>query len=143
GAGDEVVAHLLTICETEAGESKRAASFERAYALSAGADAEALSRAAALSLSAGEALEALPFAQRAVDQNPSAPSLNLLGRIQIAAGKSDSGASNLSAAWKADPKNEPFCFEYAQALLHRGDFPGSAAALEEGLGVHQIGRAHV
>ncbi len=136
GAGNGIVAHMLTIFYTEAGDIRRAASFERAYALSAGADAEALSRAASLSLSAGEAQEALPFAQRAVDKNPSAPNLNLLGRIQVVAGQPENGAVNLAAAWKADPNNQQFCFEYAQALLHRGDFQGSAAAIEQGLGVH-------
>src|SRR6266581_5309181 len=55
GAGNGIVAHMLAIFYTEAGDIKQAASFERAYALGAGADADALNRAASLSLSAGEA----------------------------------------------------------------------------------------
>jgi tetratricopeptide (TPR) repeat protein len=136
GTGNANVAHMLTIFYSEAGDLKRAASFERAYALSNVADPDALSRAASLSLAAGDIPEALTYAQRAVDRNASPANQNLLGRVQIAAGQPDGGVANLSAAWTADRQNEQFCFDYAQALLHRGDFTASADVVSEGLSTH-------
>jgi Flp pilus assembly protein TadD len=136
GTGNATVAHMLTIFYSEAGDLKRAASFERAYALSNGADPDALSRAASLSLAAGDIPEAVTYAQQAVNRNASPPNQNLLGRVQIAAGQPDGGVANLSAAWTADRQNEQFCFDYAQALLHRGDFTASADVVSEGLGAH-------
>lgn len=133
GAGNTNVAHLLTIFYSEAGDLKRAASFERSYALS---NPDALSSAASLSLAAGDIPEALLFAQQAVDRNAMPANRNLLGRVQIASGQPDAGVGNLSAAWTADRQNEQFCFDYAQALLHRGDFGASADALGEGLRAH-------
>jgi Flp pilus assembly protein TadD len=44
--------------------------------------------------------------------------------------------ANLSAAWTADRQNEQFCFDYAQALLHRGDFPASADVVSAGITAH-------
>ena len=85
GTGNANVAHMLTIFYSEAGDLKRAASFERAYALSNAADPDALSRAASLSLAAGDIPEALTFAQQALDRNASAANHNLFGRVQIAA----------------------------------------------------------
>jgi tetratricopeptide (TPR) repeat protein len=136
GTGNANVAHMLSIFYSEAGDLKRAASFERAYALSNAADPDALSRAAALSLASGDIPEALMYAQQAADRNPSPTNQNLLGRVQIAAGQPDGGVANLSAAWTAEPQNEQFCFDYAQALLHRGNFTASADAVSEGLGAH-------
>jgi Flp pilus assembly protein TadD len=136
GMGNATVAHMLTIFYTEIGDLKQAASFERAYALSNAADPDALSQAASLSLAAGDIPEALLFAQQAVDRNGMPANRDLLGRVQIASGQPDAGIANLSAAWTADRQNEQFCFEYAQALLHRGDFAASADALSEGLRAH-------
>jgi len=136
GAGNANVAHMLTIFYSEAGDLKRAASFERTYALSSAADPDAFSRAASLSLAAGDIPEALIYAQQAVDRNASPANHNLVGRVQIAAGQPDRGVANLSAAWMADRQNEQFCFDYAQALLHRGDFTASADVVNEGLGAH-------
>ena len=68
---------MLTIFYSEAGDLKRAASFERAYALSNGADPDALSRAASLSLAAGDIPEAVTYAQQAVNRNASPPNQNL------------------------------------------------------------------
>ncbi len=136
GTGNPNVAHMLTIFYSEASDLKRAASFERAYALSNAADPDALSRAASLSLAAGDIPEALTFAQQALDRNASAANHNLLGRVQIAAGQPDGAVANLSAAFAADRPNERFCFDYAQALLHRGDFTASADVVSEGLSSH-------
>src|SRR5260370_50821 len=133
GAGNTNVAHLLTIFYSEAGDLKRAASFERSYALS---NPDALSGAASLSLAAGDIPEALLFARQAVDRSAIPANRNLLGRVQIASGQPDAAAVNLSAAWTADRQNEQFCFDYAQALLHRGDFASSANVLGEGLRAH-------
>jgi len=41
--------------------------------------------------------------------------------------------TGLGAAFAADRPNERFCFDYAQALLHRGDFTASADVVSEGL----------
>lgn len=133
GTGNPTVAHLLTIFYSEAGDLKRAASFERSYALS---NPDALSGAASLSLAAGDMPEALRLAQQALDRNATPANRNLLGRVQIASGQPDAAVGNLSAAWTADRQNEQFCFDYAQALLQRGDFAGSADVLGEGLGAH-------
>jgi Flp pilus assembly protein TadD len=133
GAGNPTVAHLLTIFYSETGDLKRAASFERAYALS---NPDALGAAASLSLAAGDMPEALLFARQAVDRNATPANHNLLGRIQLVSGQPDAGVANLSAAWTADPQSEQFCFDYAQALLHRGDFAASADALSECLRSH-------
>ncbi|MCU1239072.1 MAG: Tetratricopeptide 2 repeat protein [Candidatus Solibacter sp.] len=136
GRGDGTVAHLLAIFYGEAADLKRAAFFERAYAVSRNADVGAAGRAAVLSLDAGEPELGLSFARQAAARNESPANLNLLGRIQIAAGQPDDGVANLAAAWTADRQNERFCFDYAQALLHRDDFEGAASALEHGLKVH-------
>jgi len=136
GTGNANVAHMLTIFYSEAGDLKRAASFERAYALSNAADPDALSRAASLSLAAGDIPEALQYAQQALDRHASPANHNLLGRVQIAAGQPDGAVANLSAAFAADRLNERFCFDYAQALLHRGDFTTSGDVVSEGLSAH-------
>jgi tetratricopeptide (TPR) repeat protein len=136
GAGNSVVAHALAIFYGETGDLRRAAYFERAHARAPDAGPGAIAGAASLSLDAGEPAEALPFAQQALEKDPSPANRNLLGRVQIAAGNIAAGLSDLSEAWKAEPKNEQFCFHYAQALLNRGDFPGAAAPLEQGVVTH-------
>jgi len=136
GGGNGIVAHTLAIFYRETGDLKRAAAFERAYARSGGADPDSLSRAASLSLEAGEPQEAFVLAQRAVDRNASPANRNLLGRAQLGAGQAEAGLSNLFAAFLAKPQDERFCFDYAQALLQKGDFAGSINTLEQGLRLH-------
>ncbi len=136
GAANGDVAHLLAAYFSEAGDVKRAAQFARIHARSGAADAETLAGAASLSLEAGEPREGLPFAEQAAKSDPSSRNRNLLGRIQISSGDASGGIANLAAAWNADPKNAEYCFEYAQALLRRGDFPAAAGALEQGSKSH-------
>jgi Flp pilus assembly protein TadD len=136
GTGNANVAHMLTIFYTEAGNFRRAASFERAYATSNAADPGALSRAASLSLTAGDIPEALTYARQALVRNALPENHNLLGRVQIAAGQPEEGVSNLSTAWTADRQNEQFCFDYAQALLRRGDFVAAADVVSAGIAAH-------
>ncbi len=132
GASTPPVQHALALYYAGTGEFAKAAEWERRFAASPGAGAQAVSSAAVLSLDAGQADEAVKWAQAALRGSDSPEMHHLLGQAYQAAGRPDSALPELRRAFELAPAQEVFLSDYGQALLKAGEFAGAFAVLENG-----------
>ena len=124
------VQHALALFYSGAGDSLRAADWERRYASAAGAGVEAAASASTLSLNAGQPQEAVKWAQAALGRRDTPEMRHLLGMAFRAAGKLDAALPELRMATKAAPDEELFVSDYGQALLEHLDFAEALAVLD-------------
>ena len=124
------VQHALALFYAGAGDSPRAADWERRYAGAPGTGAEAAASAAALSSERRSAAggcevgaDRLGTARHSRDAPPARHSAPRAGQL-------DAALPELRAAAKAAPAEELFVSDYAQALLERLDFAEAVAVLD-------------
>src|SRR5271157_4443622 len=132
GADTPPVQHALALFYAETGDLAKAAEWERRFAATPGAGAQAAADAAALSLEAGQPEEAVKWAEAALQGGDTPEAHHLLGKAYQAAGRSDSALPELRRAFERAPAQEVFLSDFGQALLDRGDFAEALAVLEKG-----------
>ena len=109
GASTPPVQHALALYYAGTGEFAKAAEWERRFAASPGAGAQAVSSAAVLSLDAGQADEAVKWAEAALRGADSPETHHLLGKAYQAAGRPDSALPELRRAfeWRTGARGLP------------------------------------
>jgi len=132
GAGTPSIQHALALFYAEAGDLAKAAEWERRFASTPGAGAQAAANAAALSLNAGQSAEAVKWAETALQTLDTPDVHHLLGKAYQAAGRPDSALPELRRAFEREPSQEVFLSDFGQALLQHGDFAEALAILENG-----------
>jgi tetratricopeptide (TPR) repeat protein len=132
GANTPPVQHALALFYAGTGDPARAAEWERRFAATPGAGAQAAANAAALSLEAGQPEEAAEWAQAALRRGDTPDAHHLLGKAYQAAGRPDSALPELRRAFERAPAQEVFLSDFGQALLKHGDFAEALAILEKG-----------
>jgi tetratricopeptide (TPR) repeat protein len=132
GANTPPVQHALAMFYAGTGDLARAAEWERRFAATPGAGAQAAASAAALSLEAGQAEEAVKWAEATLRGGDTPEAHHLLGKAYQAAGRPDSALPELRRAFERAPEQEVFLSDFGQALLEHGDFAEALALLEKG-----------
>lgn len=131
GPGQPAIQHALAMFYASENQPARAAAFERKYAASPQADAEAMARAASLYLQGGDAEHAVETARAALTRQDRPALHNLLGNAYDAGGDRPRALLELRKAVELAPASEEFAFDLAQTLLRAEDFAGAAALLED------------
>jgi tetratricopeptide (TPR) repeat protein len=132
GANIPPVQHALALFYTGTGDLARAAEWERRFAATPGAGAQAAAGAAALSLEAGQPEEAVKWAEVALRGGDTPEAHHILGKAYQAAGRPDSALPELRRAFEGAPAQELFLSDFGQALLDHGDLAEALAVLEKG-----------
>ena len=132
GADTPPIQHALALFYAGTGDLPRAAGWERRFAATPGAGAQAAASAAALSLEAGQPEEAVKWAEAALRGADTPEAHHVLGKAYQAAGRPDSALPELRRAFEGAPAQEVFLSDLAQALLDHGDFAEALALLEKG-----------
>ncbi len=132
GADTPPIQHALALFYAGTGDLARAAEWERRFAATPGAGAQAATDAAALSLEAGQPEEAVKWAEAALRGGDTPEAHHLVGKAYQAAGRPDSALPELRRAFERAPAQEVFLSDFGQALLDHGDFAEALAVLEKG-----------
>jgi tetratricopeptide (TPR) repeat protein len=132
GADIPPVQHALALFYTGTGDLARAAEWERRFAATPGAGAQAAANAATLSLEAGQPAEAVKWAEAALRGADTPEAHHTLGKAYQAAERPDSALPELRRAFERGPAQEVFLSDFGQALLDHGDFAEALALLEKG-----------
>jgi len=132
GANSPPIQHALALFYAGTGDLARAAEWERRFAATPGAGAQAAADAAGLSLEAGQPEEAVKWAEAALRGGDTPEAHHLVGKAYQAAGRPDSALPELRRAFERAPAQEVFLSDFGQALLDHGDFAEALAVLEKG-----------
>ncbi len=132
GTDTPPVQHALALFYAGTGDLARAAGWERRFAATPGAGAQAAANAAALSLEAGQPEQAVKWAEAALRGGDTPEAHHVLGKAYQAAGRPDSALPELRRAFEGAPAQEVFLSDFGQALLEHGDFSEALAILEKG-----------
>jgi tetratricopeptide (TPR) repeat protein len=132
GTDTPAVQHALALFYAGTGDLARAAGWERRFAATPGAGAQAAANAAALSLEAGQPEQAVKWAEAALRGGDTAEAHHLLGKAYQAAGRPDSALPELRRAFERAPAQEVLLSDFGQALLEHGDFAEALTVLEKG-----------
>jgi tetratricopeptide (TPR) repeat protein len=132
GAEIPSIQHALALFYSGTGDLAKAAEWERRFAATPGAGAQAAANAAALSLNAGQPAEAVKWAETAAQTLDTPEVHHLLGKAYQAAGRPDSALPELRRAFEREPGQEAFLSDLGQALLEHRDFAEALALLEKG-----------
>jgi len=132
GANTPPVQHALALFCAGTGDLARAAEWERRFAATPGAGAQAAANAATLSLEAGQPEEAVKWAGTALRGADTPGAHHLLGKAYQAAGRPDSALPELRRAFEQAPAQEVFLSDFGQALLEHGDFAEALGVLAKG-----------
>ena len=112
GTDTPPVQHALALFYAGTGDLARAAGWERRFAATPGAGAQAAANAAALSLEAGQPEQAVKWAEAALRGGDTPEAHHVLGKAYQAAGRPDSALPELRRAFEGAPAQEVFLSDF-------------------------------